>query len=54
MPTYKCPACGRSNIDIPQSESADSETLTMPSLKTEIRCKDCGWFGSLEELKVGH
>lgn len=56
MPVYKCPSCGRSNIDIPNSQASeiDASTLTMPTLQTEVKCKECGWFGPFEELKVGH
>lgn len=57
MPVYKCPACGRSNIDIPGVESIGANadiTLTLPGLETHVTCKECGWSGPVSELKVGH
>jgi len=55
MSLYKCPSCGRSHLDIPDSPPTDTEvgTLTMPNVHTEIKCPACGWFGTLEELKTG-
>jgi predicted RNA-binding Zn-ribbon protein involved in translation (DUF1610 family) len=54
MSVYKCPACGRSQIEIQHFEPADAEAggSITPNLETEARCKDCGWFGSVEDLKT--
>lgn len=56
MSTYKCPACGRSNLDIPvltPSQAVNGGDLASGTT-TEVRCKDCGWFGTSEDVKLGH
>lgn len=56
MTVYKCPACGRSNLELPVAEAAepDAGLMTLPNVQTEAKCKDCGWFGSITDVKSGH
>jgi DNA-directed RNA polymerase subunit RPC12/RpoP len=56
MSVYKCPVCGRNQIEIQHFEPADVEAggSITPNLETEARCKDCGWFGSVENLKISY
>lgn len=56
MPIYKCPQCGRSNIDLPQVQAVDSEALltTLPNVQPQAHCKECGWTGSADDLKASY
>ncbi len=56
MTPYKCPACGRSHISLPMVTPSDPDAgvTELPPPGTEVHCKDCGWFGPVEDLKTGH
>ncbi len=56
MPIYKCPACGRSNLSLPNLTPSDTDAgmVVTINVETEVRCHDCGWYGSAAELKLGH
>jgi DNA-directed RNA polymerase subunit RPC12/RpoP len=56
MSVYKCPACGRSQIEIQHFKPTEAEAggVTTPNLETEARCRNCGWFGSVEDLKTSY
>jgi hypothetical protein len=56
MSPYKCPVCGRTNIDMPELEptSFQAGTLTIAATQVEAHCRDCGWTGSVADLKLGY
>jgi hypothetical protein len=56
MPIYKCPACGRSNLALPNLTPSDTEAGAVATInvETEVKCHDCGWYGPATQLKLGH
>ncbi len=56
MPAYKCPACGRSHLELHEHPTAMNEAgiSTLPGVHTEARCRDCGWFGTVDDLKISY